>query len=194
MCSHRLPGGAPAETVSPPGCALSPGLSIPLTCTFWGSFAGVGYCALPGWAGGPLDVRLVFLIPVPLAAAGPQWRALVRTTLPGVTAAHRGCQEQRTRRAPLPPSVPRWHHLPGPCRLGVLGGEGTAGSKGDPAAVQPPDPLLFLLPASGAGGAVFTVRGPERTGRMGSGWRGERSGAVEGGSPTCPPKGITIPM
>lgn len=55
------------------------------------------------------------------------------------------------------------------------GGEGAAGSMGDPAAVQPPDPLLFLLPASGAGGALFTVKGLERTGRMGSGWRGERS-------------------
>lgn len=57
---------------------------------------------------------------------------------------------------------------------GGLGGEGAAGGTGDPAAVQPPDPLLSLLPASGAGGAVFTVRGPERTGRMGSSWRGER--------------------
>lgn len=31
---------------------------------------------------------------------------------------------------------------------------------------------IFLLPASGAGGAIFVVQEPKWTGRMGSGWRG----------------------
>lgn len=55
VCSHRLPGGVPAVTVSPSRLCrdpLSPGLSVPLTCTSWGSFAGVGYCVLAAGLGG----------------------------------------------------------------------------------------------------------------------------------------------
>lgn len=64
--------------------------------------------------------------------------------------------------------------------VGGLGPGGVGGGMGTPAAVWGPDSLLFFLHASGPGGAVFVVQGPEWTGRMGSGWRGEWSQVEEG--------------
>lgn len=149
----------------------------------------MGYCALAGLAGGPLDVPLVFLVldscssgssRSPVAGACSQHTSRVDRSPPWVPgAAHSPPGSPATLSATLAPPA-----LALPAR--AFGGEGAAGSTRDPAGLQPPDPLLFFLPASGAGGAVFTVRRPQRTGRMGSGWRGERS-CWEG--PHLPPQG-----
>lgn len=135
----------------------------------------MGYCALSGWAGGPLDVPLVFLIPDSCSSGSS------RSPVAG------SCPRHTSWRDRSPPGVPGAAHPPpgSPATLGATlappalalpaGGLGGSGEHGGPCCRSVPDPLLFLLPASGAGGAVFTVRGPQRTGRMGRGWRGERS-------------------
>lgn len=185
--------GAPAVAASPPWLCRDPAVprGVPLTRMSRGGFSGVlrhAWLQLGGteiflWDRVPY-VPAKSLVPAPatLAASGPHWGLL-------------SPPPSRGGRSPpwalgavyLPPGSPAM-----PCATLAWGtwSGGAVGGTGTPAAVWHPDPLLFLLPASGAGRAVFVVRGPEWTGRMGSSWRGEPGRGVSGVSPTFPPGGV----
>jgi len=113
------------------------------------------------------------LIPAVCGSIGPHGAPSSPPPLPGWLQPFLGAGSSiPTAKTPCHPLCHASTACPGPAGRGTWAG-GTPGGAGTPATVRHPDPLLFLLLTSGASGAVFAVRGPERTGRMGSSWRGE---------------------